>query len=245
MIYLATIMILIGLLFFVIASIGPELVASSKKPMPKQAPKAQVVRNSPRATKKILFNFRYPEYKGSTELERKIRQERRMATTTTVKPKLEETKFEMPTLEDFPEESSISSFYETVQTKSLNTIQETRERMETIPVEEETATIELNGLLFLDYSRTIPFQSKDLKSTAWSENMFQNFKRIGVARIQHQNNSFKFITGNLLTDYAFSDIAEVIFFEQAFSIIPKKRFLPIPLIFSEEVAKLKSVVMKA
>ncbi|MBP9889930.1 MAG: hypothetical protein KBF93_26770, partial [Leptospiraceae bacterium] len=146
-----------------------------------------------------------------------------MATTTTVKPKLEETKFEMPTLEDFPEESSISSFYETVQTKSLNTIQETRERMETIPVEEETATIELNGLLFLDYSRTIPFQSKDLKSTAWSENMFQNFKRIGVARIQHQNNSFKFITGNLLTDYAFSDIAEVIFFEQAFSIIPKKR----------------------
>ena len=83
-----------------------------------------------------------------------------------------------------------------------------------------------------------------MKSTAWSENMFQNFKRIGVARIQHQNNSFKFITGNLLTDYAFSDIAEVIFFEQAFSIIPKKRFLPVPLIFSEEVARLKSIVMK-
>ncbi len=236
-------MILIGLLFFVIASLGPELIASSKKPMPKQAPKAQVVRNSPRATKKILFNFRYPEYKGSTELERKIRQERRMATTT-VKPKLDETKFEMPTLEDFPEESSISSFYETVQTKSLNTIQETRERIETIPVEEDGTMIELNGLLFLDYSRTIPFQSKDLKSTTWSENTFQNFKRIGVARIQHKNNSFKFITGNLLTDYAFSDIAEVIFFEQAFSIIPKKRFLPVPLIFSEEVARLKSIVMK-
>jgi hypothetical protein len=206
-------------------------------------PKAQVVRNSPRATKKILFNFRYPEYKGSTELERKIRQERRMATTS-VKPKLEETKFEMPTLDDFPEESSISSFYDTTHTKSLNTIMETRERIETIPVEEETTMIELNGLLFLDYSRTIPFQSKDLKSTVWSENMFQNFKRIGVARIQHKNNSFKFITGNLLTDYAFSDIAEVVFFEQAFSIIPKKRFLPIPLIFSEDIAKLKSVVMK-
>ncbi len=236
-------MILIGLLFFVFASLGPELVRSSKKTNLKPMPKAQVVRNSPRATKKILFNFRYPEYKGSTELERKIRQERRMATTS-VKPKLEETKLEMPTLDDFPEESSISSFYDTTHTKSLNTILETRERIETIPVEEETTMIELNGLLFLDYSRTIPFQSKDLKSTVWSENMFQNFKRIGVARIQHKNNSFKFITGNLLTDYAFSDIAEVVFFEQAFSIIPKKRFLPIPLIFSEEVGKLKSVVMK-
>ncbi len=236
-------MILIGLLFFVFASLGPELVRSSKKPNLKPLSKAQVVRNSPRATKKVLFNFRYPEYKGSTELERKIRQERRMATSS-VKPKLEETKFEMPTLDDFPEENSISSFYDTAHTKSLNTILETRERIETIPVEEETTMIELNGLLFLDYSRTIPFQSKDLKSTIWSENMFQNFKRIGVARIQHKNNSFKFITGNLLTDYAFSDIAEVVFFEQAFSIIPKKRFLPIPLIFSEEVGKLKSVVMK-
>ncbi len=237
-------MILIGLLFFVFASLGPELVTSSRKSNYKPVSKTQVVRSSPRAAKKILFNFRYPEYKGSTELERKIRQERRMATTI-VKPKLEESKLEMPTLDDFPEENSISSFYETVHTKSMSTMQETRERIETIPVEEETTMIELNGLLFLDYSRTIPFQSKDLKSTAWSENMFQNFKRIGVARIQHKNNSFKFITGNLLTDYAFSDIDEVVFFEQAFSIIPKKRFLPIPLIFSEEVAKLKAVVMKS
>ena len=76
MIYLATIMILIGLLFFVFASLGPELVASSKKTKTnlKPASKTQIVRNSPRATKKILFNFRYPEYKGSTELEKKIRQ---------------------------------------------------------------------------------------------------------------------------------------------------------------------------
>lgn len=237
-------MILIGLLFFVFASLGPELLSSSKKKISKPISKTHIVRNSPRASKKVLFNFRYPEYKSSTELEKKIRQERRMSPTQ-IKPKLEESELEMPTLDDFPEENSISSFYNTVHTKSINTIQETRERIETIPVEEETSMIELNGLLFLDYSRTIPFQSKDLKSTVWSENMFQNFKRIGVARIQHKNNSFKFITGNLLTDYAFSDIDEVVFFEQAFSIIPKKRFLPIPLIFSEEVSKLKAVVMKA
>lgn len=246
MIYLATIMILIGLLFFVIASLGPELVsASSKKKAMKPVSKTQVVRNSPRAakSKKVLFNFRYPEHRSSTEIEKKIRQERRMSTTDW-KPRQEESELEMPTLDDIPEEASISSFYNTIHTKTVSNIQETRERIETIPVEDDSKMIELNGLLFLDYSRTIPFQSKDLTSIQWSETMFQNFKRIGVARIQHKDNSFKFITGNLLTDFAYSDIAEVVFFDQAFSIIPKKRFLPVPLIFSEDIERLKAVVVK-
>ncbi|HMW04258.1 MAG TPA: hypothetical protein PK079_08775 [Leptospiraceae bacterium] len=239
-------MILIGLLFFVIASLGPELMSVSKKPKAIQPnSKTQIVRNSPKAfkSKKALFNFRYPEHRSSTEIEKKIRQERRMATSEW-KPKLDQSEMEMPTLDEIPEENSISSFYNTVHTKTTNSIQETREKMETIPIEEESSMIELNGLLFLDYSRTIPFQSKDLKSIQWSENMFQNFKRIGVARVQHKNNSFKFITGNLLTDFAYSDIAEVIFFDQAFSIIPKKRFLPVPLIFSEDVNKLKALIVK-
>jgi len=244
MIYLATIMILIGLLFFVIASLGTELVASSKKPKLKPAPKTQVIRNSPRASKKVLFNFRYPEHRGSKEIEKKIRQERRMATTP-IKRKPEESELEMPTLEEVPEESSISTFYETIHTKTVNPFHETHERIETIPLEDDSFTFELSGLLFLDYSRNIPFQTKELKSITWNESMFQNFKRIGSAKIQHKNKSFKLITGNLSHEYSFTDIEEVIFFDEAFSIIPKKRILPIPLIFSEEVGKLKAVVTKS
>lgn len=238
-------MILIGLLFFVIASLGTELISSSKKPKLKPAPKTQVVRNSPRASKKVLFNFRYPEHRGSKEIEKKIRQERRM-TPTPVKRKVEESELQMPTLDEVPEESSISSFYEPIHTKTVNPFHETHERIETIPIVEETGfTFELSGLLFLDYSRNIPFQRKELKSITWNESMFQNFKRIGSAKIQHKNKSFKLITENLSHEYSFMDIEEVIFFNEAFSIIPKKRILPIPLIFSEEVEKLKAEVTKA
>lgn len=240
MIYIATIMILIGLLFFVFASLGPELVTSSKKQKLKPTNKTQVIRNSPRAIKKDLFNFRYPEYKGSKEIEKKIRQERRMATSA--RPKVEESNFKMPTLDEFPEENSISSFYETVHTKSVSPVKRTRERVETIPMEEESFLIELNGLLFLDYSRNIPFQSKELKTIDWQESAFHNFRRIGIARIQHKNNSFRLITVNLSHEYTFSEIEEVIFYDEAFSIIPKERILPIPIIFSEEVGKLKAIV---
>ncbi|MBP7280728.1 MAG: hypothetical protein KBA66_04075 [Leptospiraceae bacterium] len=236
-------MILIGLLFFVFASLGPELVASSKKPNNKFTPKTQVVRNSPRATKKVLFNFRYPEQRGSKEVEKRIRQERKMAPTQ-FKRRQEESELEMPTLDEVPEENSISSFYTASHTRIVNPIHETQERIETIPMEEESFTIELNGLLFLDYSRSIPFQTKELKSILWSESMFQNFKRIGIARIQHKNKSFRLITGNLSHEYSFSEIEEVVFFDEAFSIIPKKRILPIPLIFSEEVGKLKAAVTR-
>ncbi|MBK8397708.1 MAG: hypothetical protein IPL26_21045 [Leptospiraceae bacterium] len=237
-------MILIGLLFFIFASLGPELVASSRKTKLRPTPKTQAVRNSPRASKKVLFNFRYPEHKGSKEIEKKIRQERRMAPTQT-KRKFEESELEMPTLDEVPEDSSISSFYQTIPTKSLSPNHYEPEKIETIPMDEDSFTIELNGLLFLDYSRNIPFQSKELKKIVWNESMFQNFKRIGIARVQHKNNSFKLITGNLSHEYSFFEIEEVIFFDEAFSIIPKTKILPTPLIFSEEVSKLKAIVTKA
>ena len=179
-------MILIGLLFFIFASLGPELVASSRKTKLRPTPKTQAVRNSPRASKKVLFNFRYPEHKGSKEIEKKIRQERRMAPTQT-KRKFEESELEMPTLDEVPEDSSISSFYQTIPTKSLSPNHYEPEKIETIPMDEDSFTIELNGLLFLDYSRNIPFQSKEGRNCApqtylrrlFSKNNFaaERFKR--------------------------------------------------------------------
>lgn len=245
-------MVILGLLFFLFASLTPDTKKVKKDKTKTKIPTrfnttaVKATRVSEPQIKQTLFNFRYPEHRASTEQERRIRAERRVkASQSSYIEPLEETertstvtRMDMPNLQEIDTEDTLTAFQEPVsQTTFIEPEYSTRNE-KIVPMNQ----ISLRGLLFFDYAKSIPFENKQIQSLDWQEGAFSSFKRIGFVDVIHENKTFKLTSGNSSFVYDYSDIHEIVFFNEAFALIPKKTLFPTPLVFTEETQKLKETI---
>jgi hypothetical protein len=207
MIYFATILILLGLFFFIVASLDLQF---TKKKIPNLA----FVPNSD-----VLFNIKYPSKKNTREKDERISVERKVDKKFTKETEINLT---MPSLDEIEEEDQ---FF----TKPKITIINNRKQIEPVV---------FKAVLFFDYSNKIAIYKKQ-PTNILPVQFFQQLKRVGVAQIQKEENSFLLESTMGTIEYKLADIEDLFFFEEAFGLHPKKKYLPTPILFSNEIQKIK------
>jgi hypothetical protein len=217
MIYLATTLILLGLLFFVVASLSTE---DRKKNRTNPKSKSKQSKN-PNYTKKYNFKNRLTIPKEINQKEERIIQERRVFKKGNV-PK---TSITIPNLEEIPDEN-LSFFTDKLTPIQVNSI--------VTPVLNK----EFSALLFLDYTGKIALLQKDPDRI---QSLLNHFKRIGLVKILKTQNSFLLENRIINQEYKLEDLEKILLFDSAFSLIPKQKIaLPTPVLLSNELNQFKS-----
>ncbi|MCB1160047.1 MAG: hypothetical protein H7A25_19210 [Leptospiraceae bacterium] len=259
MLYLAVILVALGFLCFAYvfwgASFrkseafaqfsGARIKANRTTPSSSYSTVKMNIRNphSVPPRKYTLFNSKYPEVRSNSELEERILMERRLSANKqeafssekeTQKTKKFETQIDFEfteEIEDFNDKSPVKGKLRQLRTDSFQIESEEE-------VQEETG-FALDGILFLDYGRKIPYDDRNIQNIDWEEEFFEHFKRVGNVRLREEEDSFEFHHQNTIHRYSVPSLSQVIFYDNAFSLLPKDDETPIPLFFTEKVDRFK------
>lgn len=231
MIYFAIVLILAGIAFFLYAYYEPvkqkkeSPVRPERKMKTSYRPMAEEETVIPVNLKATLLNRRYPEHKFSQEVENKIRQERVLS-----------AKFHFPEIQDavIPEREV---FYED-EPKKVSVVGTVKENSNGYSNE----IFRLNGTLYFDYSRKIPFTDRKIREKIWDEADFTHFSRIGKVKMLEIDGVLQFRSGQIYHEFSLEQIEEIVFYEKAFSLIPANPSLPSTLVFSEESESFKNLL---
>jgi hypothetical protein len=248
MIYFAIIMVVLGVLCFVYAILPGLKKKRSDGSFSEQGRGSSYRKSSGafstvsndigRETKYPLFNMKYPEKKESVDMEERIRMERRVTKRQKINIETHEplikktTDNDVKTLEAADEPLS-----------GIEEVLETAAPSEGLS-QKETPLFTLEGLLFLDYGRKIPFQNKKIKEFEWKEEYFSSFKRIGLVEFRGFSNRFEFSIGSSIYDYEIDKLSQVIFYENAFALMTENQTVPVPLLFTKEMESFKEFLAK-
>lgn len=239
MIYFAGFLVLVGLLFFLYAL----LVATEDKPLiepgtaskslrAKKVNKKNHDKNSD--LKEKLFNFKYPVHRNPTEMDQKIRKERSMGQTSVPSPVREpqvEKIFQDPIpfaelAEDEPDEIPLEPI-----------------ELQTEPsLPKSKIVLRISGLLYLDFGRKIPFDFKKFRNVEWTEESFLHFKRVGKVEMFEHDGVVEFHAGQTTHELDLELVEQIIFYENAFTMVPTNPSLPVSLLFSPETRKFKKLI---
>ncbi len=247
MIYLATILILLGLFLFLVASLDIfdfEDLKKSEVPKKNTNPKLQKILNRP-----VLK-------KNSKEKDLKIALLRKVEKSPLKKEKESnsEIRFTSPNFDEIPidlenftnenfDADNLIQFTDTIPnsigslaTPNLNKIiQVTTKIMQ---------PIEFKALVYLDYSNKI----KDLKlkeNPVFPFNLLKELKRIGLIDIKNEEGNYFFQTDFGVLEYKKEDIEKIHFLEEAIFLFPGKKILPTPILFSENLNELKPLLLNS
>ena len=232
MIYFAIVLILAGIAFFLYAYYEPAKPKKESSVRPERKMKASYRQMNEEETvipvnlKATLLNRRYPEHKFSQEVENKIRQERVLS-----------AKFHFPEIQDavIPERDSTD---EEEPKKSVSLQNQVKENSGAYSNE----IFRLNGTLYFDYSRKIPFTDRKIREKVWEEADFTHFSRIGKVKMLEIDGVLQFRSGQIYHEFSLEQIEEIVFYEKAFSLIPANPSLPSTLVFSEESESFKNLL---
>lgn len=219
--------------------------------------------------KRKIFNSRYPHTKNSREIDEFIRLSRAYTEQSKSTPKKEEihtnseddldSALDAEKLEAIspisPVEEEISSI-EAVSPEprfsppiSPEPISEVETVSLTQPLESEKESpkpprnpFQLQGILYLDFSRRIPLQDRRLKDLNWTESTFQHLKRIGKIRMLEIEGQIEFHGEREVHEFYLEDLDQIVFYDSAFSLLPLNPSLPSSLVFSEESARFKKAL---
>lgn len=223
MIYLATILILLGLFLFLVASLDLFHLEDLKKPeTPKKNtnPKLQKILNRP-VTKK-----------NSKEKDLKIAIGRKVEKSILKQESIKNSEiyFTSPKLDEIPLEDENFTNPKTTRIIQVST--------------KILQPIEFKALVYLDYSNKI----KDLKlkeNPVFPFNLLKELKRIGLIDIKNEEGNYLFQTDLGILEYKKEDIEKIHFLEEAIFLFPEKKILPTPIIFSENLNELKPLLLNS
>ncbi|EMJ93142.1 LIC_11490 family protein [Leptospira alstonii] len=108
--------------------------------------------------------------------------------------------------------------------------------------EEEVREIrfEIDGILYLDQSRELPFEKLANKKEELTPDKLKSLKRIGPGKLIESRDSLSFEALNSSYRYAFSEIEKILFFDEGIVLISSKPNYPVPVFFTKETSHLKS-----
>lgn len=221
MIYLAGILILLGSLILLFT-----FFQESGTTQPKQTRPSSTQKSSNYDVRKVKsFNISTETHRNP-ETDSRIRQER----------KLDSQKEDLNITDQSPVLERI--FADDVKYAEL--VQEEEEEKLNAPV-----SIHIRGILFLDYARKIPENLKKNYHEKWKEEAFLHFKRIGLAELEETSGVVQFhITNQAFHKLILDEIEQILFYKNAFTIIPQNPTLPISVFFTNEIDKFKEYVSK-
>ncbi|TGM58005.1 LIC_11490 family protein [Leptospira adleri] len=99
---------------------------------------------------------------------------------------------------------------------------------------------EIEGLLYLDQNRDLPFEKLADKKEALTPDLLRGLKRIGPGKLYESKDSLSFEALNSSYRYSFSEIEKILFFDEGVVLIPSKPNYPVPVFFTKETSHLKS-----
>ncbi|MCB1177378.1 MAG: hypothetical protein KDK36_07355 [Leptospiraceae bacterium] len=108
--------------------------------------------------------------------------------------------------------------------------------------EKKPEVTQINGVLFLDFGRKIPFDYRKFRDVEWQENSFMHFKRIGDVKVLEYNGTVQFHSPVSSHELSLENIEQIVFYDNAFTLIPHNPTHPTSLIFSMETGKFKTLM---
>lgn len=177
-----------------------------------------------REIQKKIFNKKYPERKLLPEEEIAIVKGREITT------------WQSPP--DIPEISEIQTG-ESVQ-KNNDKIEKFEFRQEGNI--EKKIQYSVSGILYLDYSKKIPPQDKNMNEEEWEDSDFNHFRRIGSSTLVQSGERFEMGNEPNILSIHLDDIDRLIFYNRAFCILPTAADLPNLIFFTKELETIKNGV---
>ena len=160
-----------------------------------------------------LFNARYPDYNKDL-YDEKIRRER----------------------EDFFSKEKVEDEVE----KTPDIIESVE-----VPLTQPQTEVEfvLEGTLFLDKARKIPFADRKFKTKALQDE-FSGLMREGDGLMVESNGRFDFKAGNAVYSYIVNELEQIVFFNEGFVFLPFDKSIPAPLFLTEGVSEMKQYLLE-
>lgn len=208
-------MIVLGLLCFIYASFGSE-----KSNQFSEKAQNSVRKKQGKVLEDRLFNVKYKDSKNPL-IEKKVMEERNI-------PEVQmKTSSEIPSFQDISKSmpSPIVVLEEKPESVKLNS-----------KVEIE---FHLEGVLYQDQGKKIPFDWKNLKEKQLPENLFADFKRIGPGLLCEEGKKFIFKVNNANYYYDSEDLDQIVFFDEALVFIPSNPEIDIPVFFTDGIEEFR------
>ncbi|MBM9499449.1 hypothetical protein JWG44_04200 [Leptospira sp. 201903071] len=248
MLFIAIALILVGLLCFIYVSLNPN-GSGQERPASQSSPSRSgnseidhlISRpNSKRAGEILASNKRSSQME---DVEKKRHLENLFVEGRKIpkQDKAPNSSFETP-LESFSdgeeefisEEHSPSGIQVLEESPKYSLIKEEK------PEEVREIRFEIEGLLYLDQNRELPFEKLSNKKEDLTPELLRGLKRIGPGKLNESKESLCFEALNSSFRYSFSEIEKILFFDEGIVLIPSKSNYPIPVFFTKETSHLKS-----
>jgi hypothetical protein len=219
MMYLAAILMLVGVLLLVLAALGPRETGIRRRRPNSGQFNPSYRKPSPLKSPTTSSYTKYPNHVDSEEEERRIRIER------SLHPESPRQVYQEPiVLEEEPILTSANSLE--------------REPNVIISDEQEPKRFfEIEGYLFMDLARKITFDDRKIKDTDWKEDVFTSFKRVGQIKLLEQEGIFLLTGKNFTHTYRVKDIDQIIFY-------PTESTTPASLILTPDTYRYKEELIR-
>jgi hypothetical protein len=181
--------------------------------------------------KKRIFNKKYPERELDADLESILIQERSVDRRPIQEhPEIKHNLEREPDLKEleFPVQN----------TPPQIKIEEIPNRTKPL----DKTNLVLSGILYLDYGKEIPMDSKIINDMDWEENLFQHFRRIGKAELLEREGSIEYKNKESLFLFPIQEIDKIVFYDTAITIFPNSKDLPNFLFFTKDTFLFKQKI---
>ncbi|TGK05550.1 hypothetical protein EHQ53_18195 [Leptospira langatensis] len=233
MLYIALALILVGILCFIYVSFQPNSKTESGSSgfsrgnsVPSSKEK-KVSQDALASMKKGGRSEMYAQMDQAFAEERKIRpySQRQKEETFSREPEAFET---------VSQEEIVTRPLEEERKPEIREIHTKQEETHASPKEEEWS---MEGILFLDLSGRLPYES--LKEKLRPESL-KGFRRMGKGIIREIPGGFRFQASNSEFSYKLSEVEKIIFYDEGFALLPLKREYPTPVFLTKDSEKFKS-----
>ncbi|RHX89638.1 LIC_11490 family protein [Leptospira stimsonii] len=248
MLFIAIALILVGLLCFIYVSLNPHgsgqerptSKVGSSRPGNSDIDHLISRPNAKRGGEILLSNKRSLQMENTEKqryLENKFVEGRKIPKQSPVSQSSSESHLEILPEEEkefISQESDHSGIQVLEESDSSSFIKENK------PEEVREIRFEIEGLLYLDQNREIPFERLADKKEELTPDLLKGLKRIGPGKLNESKDSLSFEALNSSYRYSFSEIEKILFFDEGIVLIPSKSNYPVPVFFTKETSHLKS-----
>jgi hypothetical protein len=237
MLYIAFVMILVGVLCFLYVSFAGN--EDSKQGMhPNFAGNMDGSQSQPGRRRNLMAESQKREILMNTKDHSSINQEmeaRILAERSFSQPKYDE----MDVIYTNPVSETQSSKPEVVE--SVEILGSQGQNLQAQP----ESRLSIQGLLFTDVKGKIPFEEKHFKEMQFNESSFDDLKRIGEGVLNEENGRLIFQVKNQSFTYEPRDLRQIVFLDEAVVFLPSRNDLPSPVFFTDSADELKAFFAQA
>ncbi|MCG6168185.1 LIC_11490 family protein [Leptospira sanjuanensis] len=247
MLFIAIALILVGLLCFIYVSLNPNPSEGFgfKPGLRKGGSENEHLISRPNARKgaEILSSSKrapsLEQIEKQKHLENLFVEGRRIPKQSKISSSEPEASYEtvssIEVEEDFGEDNAPHSGIEVLEESPKFSIASEQKKEEVREVR-----FEIDGLLYLDQNRELPYEKLASKKEELTPDKLKGLKRIGPGKLNESRDMLAFEALNSSYKYSFSEIEKILFFDEGIVLIPSKSNYPVPVFFTRETNHLKS-----